>query len=243
MPSLEEFRTLLAQDADAAFKAYALLINCASLDYVETSPGVFGFDEFKNVKVAFAYQVEDGKDAIIMSASNDPTAKDASYLPWKNAENGGVSKATLDGSGPAYFSTSQLDGCRFTIQYHDADRKTVTVQHLAGDLKAQGRKGYELRDDLETANAPPNADPVLRRRFSIGSGPGKTGGAGKILKESRPDTVYYEGGKAAVFGYRNGSGAWLFYGAEMTPRNVGQGLRNLTSNTRVTGSLKTDSQV
>jgi hypothetical protein len=239
---LEDFRDKLKSNADTAFKEYVLLIDCASLDYAGPQ-GQEVQAEFKRVSVIFEYSPE---NIILMRAKKGSEAggQEIAYLPWKNKASGGVSKATLDGDGPSYFSTSQLDGCRFTLQYHGADRKKVTVQHLAGDLGGPGVKtGSTARDALEAQSLLTSPDAPRPRRFSIGSGPGKMGNAGKTLRVDKPDTTYYDGGKAAVFGYRNNQGAWVFYGAEIDNQSgSGRGLKNLGTGASVTGPINTDAQ-
>ena len=90
---------------------------------------------------------------------------------------------------------------------------------------------------------PATATPTLHRRLSVGAGAGKYGRAGVALRQARPETTYYDGGLAAVFGYRNTAGAWAFYGAETDERTgAGAGLKNLFSQTAVTGSLKADAK-
>jgi hypothetical protein len=237
MPSLDEFRRLLEGNADDAFKQYSLLIDCDRLDF---AVGGVGHDEFKICKVSFVYQQMDGKDVILMTP--DANGKDISYLPWKNASEGGIAKATLNANGPKYFSTSQLDGCRFSIHYHDAEHKTVTVQHLAGDAGGAGSDGSRVRDDLERNGLQGKQPVVLQRRYSIGLGQGKLGRIGAQFKSGRAETTYYDGGKAAVFGYRNKAGAWVFYGAETDVRKgAGAGLKNLVTQSAVAGSLRADS--
>jgi len=242
MPSLEDFRSKLNSNADTAFREYILLIDCKSLDY-EGPSGQEVHAEFKRVTVVFEYSAP---NIITMRAKTDqgPGGQSISYLPWKNAASGGMSKVRLDGTGPAYFSTSQLDGCRFTLQYHDADRKTVTVQHLAGDLGGPDVATGSAQRDLKEAESLDNSPNASRpRRFSIGSGKGKMGGAGRALRASKPDTTYYDGGKAAVFGYRNNQGAWAFYGAEIdNGRGRGAGLTNLGTGTKVTEPINTNAQ-
>jgi hypothetical protein len=242
MPSLEDFRDKLNTDADTAFREYVLLIDCASLDY-SGPQGQEVQAEFKRVGVVFEYTPE---NIIRMRAKNgsDAGGQEIAYLPWKNAASGGVSKVTLDGDGPSYFSTSQLDGCRFTLQYHGADRKKVTVQHLAGDLGGPSVKtGSTARTALEAQNLLASPDAPRPRRFSIGEGPGKMGKAGQALRAANPETTYYDGGKAAVFGYRNNQGAWVFYGAEIDNRSgQGRGLKNLGTGATATGPINTDAQ-
>jgi hypothetical protein len=242
MPSLKDFRDKLESNAEAAFSDYVLLIDCVSLDY-SGPQGQEVQAEFKRVNVIFEYSPE---NIILMRAKKDsePGGKEVAYLPWKNAASGGVSKVTLDGDGPAYFSTSQLDGCRFTLQYHGADRKKVTVQHLAGDLGGPSVKtGSTARDTLEAQSLLTSPDAPRPRRFSIGSGPGKMGKVGQTLRATKTDTTYYDGGKAAVFGYRNNQGAWVFYGAEIDNQSgTGRGLKNLGTGAKVTGSLNADTQ-
>jgi hypothetical protein len=242
MPSLEDFLDKLETDADVAFSDYILLIDCTSLDY-SGPKGQEVQAEFKRVSVLFEYAPD---NIIRMRAKKDSDtgAKEISYLPWKNAASGGVSKVTLDGNGPAYFSTSQLDGCRFTLQYHGADRKKVTVQHLAGDLGGPSVKtGSTARDTLEAQSLLASPDAPRPRRYSIGSGPGKMGKAGQALRLANPETTYYDGGKAAVFGYRNDQGAWVFYGAEIDNQSgTGRGLKNLGTGAKVTGPIDTDVQ-
>jgi hypothetical protein len=245
MPSLEDFREKMNRNADEAMKEYVLLVDCVSLDYAPALGGPPIQDEFKIVPVIFEFSAEGTKSFITMRGrkASDPAGRDISYLPWKNAASGAVAKATLDGSGPAYFSTSQLDGCRFTIQYHDANRQTVTVQHLAGDLGGSGTDGSVARDLKEAENMPAGAKPELRRRLSFGPGEGKLGKVGRDYKATRPDTIYYDGGKSSVFGYRNSAGAWVFYAQDIDNRtNKGKGLKNLGTGASVGGPINANAQ-
>lgn len=243
MPSLDEFKTLLDSNADEAFRQYSLLIDYDQLDF---NAARTAHDEFKSVTVTFVYSEIAGNPVILMTPAAD--GRKMSYLPWKNASEGAIAKITLNDKGPNYFSTSQLDGCRFALQYHDTDHRVVTVQHLAGDVAGTtGKAGTAERDRLEALAAPDlpaTATPDLRRRLSVGRGVGKNGRIGATFKASRPDTTYYDGGKAAVFGYRNKSGAWVFYEAE-TDEGTGRGvgLKNLWTKTAVTGSLKADGEL
>ncbi len=242
MPSLADFREKLKDDTDAAMTQYSILIDAPSLDYTGVGTENVAFDEFKQVKVVFEYKLETGKHIISMRAASNGDGRKIWYLPWKNDAFGAVAKATLDGKGPRYFVTSQLDGCRFTIQYHDTDRKTATVLHLAGDHGGPGKLGSEKRDVLETQNLPNGSKPTLKRRFSIGFGPGKNSASGAAYKLSRSSTSYYDGGMGTVFGYRNKADAWVFYGLDIE-RNQGKGLINLGTGNKVTGSLNANSQL
>lgn len=241
MPSLEDFREKLKTDTDAAMTEYAILIDAESLDYTGKGTKSVTFDEFKEVEVAFEYRSMSGKNIIYMSAAGDGGGRKIWYLPWKNASCGAVAKATLDGSGPPYFLTSQLDGCRFTFQYHGSDRKKVTVLHLAGDYGGSGTDGSAKRDELESKNLPVDAKPKLKRRFSIGYGKGKGGKLGAAYKLTRDSTSYYDGGMGTVFGYRNNAGAWVFYGLDID-RMQGKGLFNLGSGKKVTGSININAE-
>lgn len=246
MPSLGEFRAQMEINADQAMRDYVLLVDCKSLDYATSPEGALIQDNFKTVEVVFDFAIVNGLNVITMRAkkASDPKGRPISYLPWKNAASGAMAKATLDEAGPAYFSTSQLDGCRFTIQYHDASHKTVTVQHLAGDYGGSGTDGSAQRDVLEAQHMPAAADPTLRRRLSFGPGQGKTGQrAGPIYRAGRQDTVYYDGGKSSLFAYRNNKGAWVFYAQDIDSRNGrGLGLKNLFTKQAVTGPINANAQ-
>jgi hypothetical protein len=234
MPSLEDFRTKVALNADAAFKDYVLHIDEMSLDYAPGANGQLIAAEFKpSLMVVFEFSEP---NIITMRAKRDTDegGREISYLPWKNASDGGMAQARLTGGGPPYFSTSQLTGCRFTIQYDDGSRKTVTVQHLAGDVQG-GKKpeGSATRDSIETRNLPTGSDLQLRHRYSIGQ---MKPLQFKQLNLASGITLYYDGGKAAIFGYRNKGGVWVFYASE-EKFDSGVGLRNLGTGFAVTTSI------
>ncbi len=239
MASLEDFRTKVAANADAAFRDYILHIDEMSLDYATGDNGELVPDAFKVVSIVFEFS---DPNVITMRARQDNDPRDKirkmSYLPWKNAGiDAGVAKATLDDKGPAYFSTSQLTGCRFTIQYGDASRKTATVLHLAGDVQG-GKKpeGSATRDGLELANLPQGSDMKLRRRYSVGQM--KPALFKKVGVESGT-TLYYDGGKSAILGFRGTDGGWNFYAAE-EKFEKGAGFRNLATGQSVTTSIATN---
>ena len=229
MPSIEDFRTKMASDANAAFTDYILHVDEMSLDVATDESGRQSVAEFRVVKVAFTFA---DPNVITMAASLAGT--EMSYLPWKNAGLGGMARARLDGTGPAYFSTSQLSGCRFTVQYDDAGRTTATVLHLAGDVVG-GKKpeGSDTRDVLQAANLPQGADARLRRSYSIGQ---MKPLAYKEAKIAAGTTLFYDGGKAAIFGYRNRAGVWTFYAAEER-FDRGVGLTNLSTGQKVRTSI------
>ncbi len=81
----------------------------------------------------------------------------------------------------------------------------------------------------------------MRRRFSIGTGMGKTGRKGGAYKLGRGSTRYYDGGMGTVFGYRNNAGAWVFYGLDIE-RGKGKGLFNLGTGDKVTGPIDANAQ-
>ncbi len=237
MPDLDDFRTKLASDAAVAFKDYVMHFDEMSLDYADDGNGQLVPDEFKVIEIVFEFVPP---NVIMMRAKRegDIGGREISYLPWKKADFGGSARASLDGSGPRYFSTSQIDGCRFTIQYGDESRKTCTVLHLAGDVSG-GKKpeGSATRDGLEAQGLPNGADPLLRRRYSIGQMK-----PAKFKQLNTGTTQYYDGGKTAVFGYRNSSGAWVFYGAE-EKFDSGSGLKNLVTKQAVTGPINNNANL
>ncbi|HTW72139.1 MAG TPA: hypothetical protein VME47_19805 [Acetobacteraceae bacterium] len=229
MASLQDFREKLAQNANRAFTEYVLIIDEMSLDYATGEDGTLVQDEFKVVTVVFEYS---GPNVITMRAKreSDEGGRQISYLPWKNAHAGGISQARLTGDGPQYFSTSQLTGCRFTIQYDDASRQTATVLHLAGDVQGEKKpEGSATRDGLEQNALSPQAKPTLKRSYSIGQ---MKSAKFKEMGVATGTKLYYDGGKAAIFGYRKKSGAWTFYAAEQK-FGLGAGLVNLTTLSRV----------
>ncbi len=202
MASIDEFLVLLIQDVDKAFKSYFFNIDAASLDGDTQQAQVC-----RRQKVRFDF-VEPNR--IVMSALDGADAdyqNEIWYLPWRID---GASKANLGAEGPPFFSTSQLDGCRFTIQYHDASRKTATVFHLAGTLGHQ-EAGSKARNALETdAGLPSDAPAKLVRRYSISQGT-----KSKFESLGKDFTLQYDGDKAAIFGFRDDSGAWRFYAQQM----------------------------
>jgi hypothetical protein len=212
MPSLEDFRTKLNGDDNARQQAmtdYVINVDAASLDG-DTSK----LQACREQEVSFVFQ---DPNVIIMRAKQggDANAKKIWYLPWFVD---GASKAVLGPDGPAYFSTSQLDGCRFTIQYDDASRKRATVLHLSGRL-GMGNKLSEARNakEVEEFGALPHG-PLVRRYSSAslaktGSPKLKAEKAAKALKDN--ETILYSGNKAFIWGFRKKDGVWDFFAHEI----------------------------
>lgn len=202
MPSIDEFLELLSRDVDTAFKTYFFNIDGKSLD-----GDISAKQECRHQKVRFDF-VE--PNVILMSALGDGGAEyenEIWYLPWMHS---GSSRADLDETGPAFFSTSQLDGCRFTIQYHDESRTKATVLHLAGNVGHQS-SGSELRDEMEaTEKLSADLPPRLTRRYSISKGKKSS-----FEKVGEDFSLKYDGNKASVFGFRREDGSWHFYAQQM----------------------------
>ena len=202
MPSIPEFLELLSVDVEKAFKTYFFNIDGESLDGDITKE-----QACRRQKVRFDF-VE--PNIIRMSALGGKDAEyqnEIWYLPWRLD---GASRADLNDSGPAFFSTSQLDGCRFTIQYHDASRKNATVLHLAGSVGHQS-SGSAIRDGMETdSGLKTDLPPRLTRRYSISKGQKSA-----FEKVGENFSLKYDGNKASVFGFRDGGNAWHFYAQQM----------------------------
>lgn len=223
MPSIPEFLELLSTDVEKAFRSYFLNIDGSLDGNIEIS------QHCRIRKVCFEFI--DPNIILMRDPGSNPTEypDEIWYLPWRHR---GASKADLDGSGPAFFSTSQLDGCRFTIQYHDTSRKNVTVYHLAGNVDG-GSKG---RDQLEAKAGVKSGLPSGRtRRYSVSSG------AKSFSEKVGEDfSLKYDGDKASIFGIRDDDGAWHFFAQQMREPRSGEphlpplggkakGLRELTA--------------
>ncbi|WP_282605192.1 hypothetical protein [Pelagibius sp. Alg239-R121] len=198
MASIAEFLELLSEDTEKAFRTYFFNID-GSLDGDEMV-----LQECRRQKVCFEFQ-EPNK--IVMRAPGGKEAKYGNeiwYLPWMRS---GTSKAHLDGSGPPFFSTSQLDGCRFTIRYHNDSRTRVTVLHVAGDVPG----GSKQRDGMETkAGLKASPHPRRTRRYSV-----SRGAKSATEKVGEDFKLRYDGNKASVFGFRDCGGVWHFYAQQM----------------------------
>jgi hypothetical protein len=213
MPSLEDFRAKLKSDPETALKTYLIEVS-QTLDGTPGPDDVLVPKPFGEQDVVFEFVAE---NTIRMRARllTDAEFKTVWYLPWVSR---GAATARLDGTGSPYFSTSQLTGCRFTIQYADMSHKVATVQHLGGNVDG----GSAGRDRLEDQTLGPVSNPALRRRYSIGQN--KLPGAVRhkptlqfrvVGDETR---VYYGGDVASIFGYRDGGGAWHFWAHEIQTR-------------------------
>lgn len=165
MPSLQEFKDLLSTSLEQAMKDYVVINHTESVD---GNVGVLQACSEREVVFDF-----EGPNKIMIRARRESELADQTlwYLPWLWD---GLSKADLDGTGSSYFSTSQLTGCRFTIQFHDSTRQRVTVMHLAGTLGTGRKKGTEARDELEGSalaelGKTVTVEESLRRRAMSGS--------------------------------------------------------------------------
>ncbi|MDN3639332.1 hypothetical protein QWY82_11005 [Simiduia curdlanivorans] len=219
MASLEEFRALLHEGKiDEAFKNYQLDFNSAA------------FDQFGDVKVS-AYEVDIAWDfqepnviKMLKKTENDGSKrKKICYLPWSTKT---ATSVTLDGNSPPYFVTSHFSNCRFTMKFHDGQGKTVTVLHVAGDTKSEGRvQGSAERDILE--NEVKTEPAKMTRRLSVG-GLKDLGKAGREHKQTKmkAGTTYYDT-YARVFGVRNKNGVWSFYAQNINHKDEIIGLQDI----------------
>ncbi|MEE2730725.1 MAG: hypothetical protein VYA55_07860 [Pseudomonadota bacterium] len=209
MPGLEDFLTKLDSDALSALTEYKFLVDEVSLDYVK---GQNVRAEFQQMDVALEHDANTGT-YILRGANDSDTTRNSLriwYLPWKHwdgqNEMSGVSKAVLDNRGPGLFLTSQLNGCRFTIQDQSGDGSKVTVLHLAGNY-GQNLKGAQARETVEAASLENVANAASRRRYSIGQYSKNP----KYMKlPNQGVRSYYDGGMATVLGVRS-DGKWQFY--------------------------------
>lgn len=222
MASLAEFLQLLDQNVDRAFRDYVFNVDSASMD-----GDISQLQACTARDVGFEFRPP---NVIVLRAAREGDAwrSEMWYLPWMY---NGASKAYLTGEGPAYFSTSQLDGCRFTVQYDDANRKKATVFHLAGSVGHQ-KSGSLKRDEMALAAGLKTDLPEGRTRsYSISSGVKP-----KFERIGEHFKLQYSGNKAWVFGLRDDAGAWTFYAQEILEGNAerhipdaGKGLRALTA--------------
>lgn len=201
MASLEEFRSLLHEGSTAkAFADYELDFNSEAFDK-------FGNVQVKGYETQIEWRFEEPNHIKMHKA--DAGGRKIFYLPWASKD---VTSVTLDGDSPAYFLTSHLSNCRFTIKYHDGEGKKVTVMHVAGDVKGgSGIGGSKARDQLEERVELPS-DVVRSRRLSVGGHKsfGKIGQAHMEKQKAERGTAYYDS-YARVFGTRKSDGGWVFY--------------------------------
>jgi hypothetical protein len=218
MASLSEFMDLLSTNLTKAMADYIVINHTESLD-----GDVMNLQACSERDVVFEFE---GPNKIMIRAKKDSEKADQTlwYLPWVYNS---LSKADLDGTGSAYFSTSLLTGCRFTVQFHDKSRKKATVMHLAGTLGTGTKQGTEARDLLEKAalddlGKTVNVEKTLRRRYSFR--------VQKIRKIDDGETLYYGGNMAWIFGARGSDGAWNFIAQEMDSFAdiTGKGVKELT---------------
>lgn len=217
MPDLEDFLIKLEQDPVVALNEYNFKVDEESLDFV---PGQIGIqDEYKQVDVTLVDEAQTIKLRAMTSGDSPRNSLRIWYLPWKRWDKvnqmSGVSEATLDNKGPGIFLTSQLTGCRFTIQYHSGDMTKATVLHLAGNY-GENLKGAQARESVESealTNVPTGG--MLRRRYSIG----RYSKNPKFFKLPVDGVrTYYDGEKATVLGVRGKDGKWKFF-AQQYDRN------------------------
>src|SRR5262249_58928798 len=162
--------------------------------------------EFEEIDVALDYRAE---TVLVRRANaNDSTANSMRiwYLPWKDQDSGGMSKADLTEKGSGIFLTSQLTGCRFTIQYHSADMTKATVVHLAGTY-GRTADGSKKRDELEQQALATVPTGGRVRRYSIGNLAHKPW----QLLPNDGTRLYYDGEKATILGVRGRDSIWRFF--------------------------------
>jgi len=222
MASLEDFRALLIKEPEKAFTDYVLEIDEVSFDWKDANAGIRADGGVRDIEWHFE------KPNIIKMYPGQGGDKERRiyYLPWKNKS---LTQVTLDKDSPPYFLTSEFSNCRFTIHFHDQNGNSVTVMHVAGDVKGEGGfTGGNTRNDMEAQNAPPL--PVVRtRRMSVSKPqPSVQGASWKKYNASAKDTVYYDS-KAVVFGFRKGDGGWVFYAQNLDANKVGKGLIDLSA--------------
>ena len=205
MASLEEFKTLLKENPDEAFKQYLLAIDEVSFYWQDADSGVRANAGMRFIEWRF----EEPNIVKMYPSQNevDSIGKKIYYLPWENKK---VTKVTLDGDSPGFFLTSQFTNCRFTIQFHDGLGKTVTVMHIAGDvIGGGGFTGGNTRNQMESDAT--TITPTRTRRLSVSKPePGVKGASWKKYEASSADTAYYDS-QAVVFGYRKKNDCWVFY--------------------------------
>ncbi|WP_347985958.1 hypothetical protein [Methylomonas sp. AM2-LC] len=216
MPSLTEFKELVKSNPEQAFLDYVLEIDEESFDWQDSNAGIRAEPGPRDIE----WQFEEPNKIKMYPSLNQDTAKKIYYLPWKNKS---LTQVTLDKDSPAQFLTSEFSNCRFTIHYHDAEGKTVTVMHIAGDVTGGGSiSGGNTRNDMET-NAPLPSPAVRSRRLSVSKPvPGFKGAAWKKYDATAKDTVYYDS-QAVVFGYRKKNGGWVFYAQNLDQNKVSKG--------------------
>jgi hypothetical protein len=192
-----------------AFTDYELDFNSEAFD-------IFGDVPVKGYETHIEWRFEK-PDLIKMYKATAEVGTKVYYLPWASK---GVTSVTLDDDSPAYFLTSHLSNCRFTIKYHDGEGKKVTVMHVAGNVDGGALKeGSEARDQLESKVQLPSAE-IRARRLSVG-GQKSLGKAGKEYMAKRVkdhETTYYDS-FARVFGARKSNGGWVFYVQNINHKN------------------------
>lgn len=206
MASLEEFQQLIESDPERAMDEYVVHVS-QDLDGTPNEQQVLVNKPFGEQDVVFEFVLP---NIILLraKAASEEAHNRLWYLPWVSRD---VAKADLGQEGAQYFSTSQLNGCRFTVQYTDGSRKHATVLHVAGNFDF--KDGSTRREELETSAIGPVTNPALRRRYSIGQSMLKGQKKKRIVGDET--RTYYGGNKAWIFGYRDDSGAWQFLAQEM----------------------------
>ncbi|MBV9122217.1 MAG: hypothetical protein JO112_02510 [Planctomycetes bacterium] len=216
---LEDFLIKLEANAETALNEYQFLVDV-------------GLDSLTEPQIDVAADFAGDAITIRPMGTNDTTLNSLriQYLPWRPPtwvgtedtgafDDTGVTKALLDDTGPGIFLTSQLNGCRFTIQFHDGGMTKATVLHLAGTY-GSNKKGAEKRESLENVqlqNVPTGGG--HRRRSSFGQDMG-------LKKKLNPKTkfqpfgfgqggrTYYDGNKATILAVRGKDGVWRFFAQE-----------------------------
>lgn len=217
MASVEEFLELLQTDLGKAMRDYAFNVS------EDLDGDTLRLQACTVRTVAFEFKPPN----VIWLMPGEEKSKHASemwYLPWLRS---GTSAATLGGDGPAYFSTSQLTGCRFMVEWLSKDHKSAKVLHLAGDV-GTGPKGTKARDEMaKKAGVDPTDNSGRVRSYSMSSGKKP-----KVEKVGEDFRLRYDGNKAWVFGVRN-AGVWSFYAQELFAlfgkADEALGLRDLTA--------------
>lgn len=114
MPGVEEFVNLLATTPAGALDQYLVKDHSLSLD-----ANSFSVEEKECVQRHVVFDsIQPNRISMRAADQGEPTRRTLLSALGERS----LSKADLGGAGPAFFSTSQLTGCRFTIQYPAAPR-------------------------------------------------------------------------------------------------------------------------
>ncbi len=188
------FDKYLVSNLNEALKEYALVIEPKLSVQDGCQPGI------KNM--TFDPPGGSGNMAVLREKKvGDQTSFKCFYLPWETKS---TTSCTLNGSTDAcLFFASSLNGCRVSVKYYDASKKSVTVLHIAGNMS----KKVPSKWGTGTVNKVGGQARDIDQESHIGKGPNVR----KFSISDPKEKDYIEGRAAFIIGIRNTSGEWKFY--------------------------------